>query len=196
VLQPTIDTSAVISPSAQIWGNAQIREGVSIGARTIIGNGAYLDKNVYVGSDCKIQNNALIYSPAKLFDGVFVGPGSVLTNDRYPRAITSNGTLKGADEWSPVGVTAQFGASIGAGAICVAPLNLGSWSLVAAGAVVTRDVKDYELVGGNPARHLGWVGKSGHKLVSVEENKFVCPKTNESYSLNTTTHSLTRDDDD
>ncbi len=116
------------------------------------GRGAYIDHGVVVGNDCKVQNHALVYHPAVLGDGVFVGPAAVLTNDRYPRAVTPDGALKGSDDWQPVGVMCRDGASIGARAVCVAPVTIGRWAMVAAGSVVTHDVAPYAIVGGTPAK--------------------------------------------
>jgi len=87
-----------------------------------------------------------VYEPAEVGEGVFIGPGAVLTNDTYPRAITTDGREKSSSDWVPVGVTVGKGASIGAHATCVAPLEIGQWAVVAAGAVVTRDVPPYALV--------------------------------------------------
>ena len=108
-----------------------------------------------MGDHCKVQNNALIYEPAWLEDGVFVGPAAVFTNDRFPRAITPDGSLKKAADWDPVGVRVRYGASIGAKAVCVAPVTIGRWALVAAGSVVVTDVPDFALV---PARQHGSCG--------------------------------------
>jgi len=133
-----------------------------------------------MGDNCKIQNNALVYEPAILGDGVFIGPGATLTNDLFPRAINPNGGVKSATDWDSVGVVIDAGASIGAGAVCVAPVRVGSWAMVAAGAVVTKDVKSFSLVRGVPARHVGWVGRAGHPLVSAE-GLYRCPLTGEEY---------------
>ncbi len=106
-----------------------------------------------------MQNYALVYEPAELADGVFIGPAVVLTNDTYPRAVNPDLSLKSAHDWEPVGVTIGEGASIGARAVCVAPVTIGAWATVAAGAVVTKDVPDHALVVGVPARRVGWVGQ-------------------------------------
>ena len=112
--------------------------------------------------------------------GVFIGPAVVLTNDTYPRAVGPDGSLKSAHDWTPVGVTIRDGASIGARAVCVAPVTIGRWATVAAGAVVTKDVPDFALVAGVPAKRIRWVGKAG---VPLEERggAWVCPETGERY---------------
>jgi UDP-2-acetamido-3-amino-2,3-dideoxy-glucuronate N-acetyltransferase len=159
-----IASDAVIGDGTQVWSLVQIREGASIGAECVIGRGAYIGIGVRLGDRCKIQNNALVYDPAAIGDGVFIGPGAILTNDRLPRAISPTGELKRADDWDPVGVTVETGASIGAGAVCVAPVRIGAWAMVAAGSVVVRDVPDHALVAGNPARQIGWVGRNGRRM--------------------------------
>jgi UDP-2-acetamido-3-amino-2,3-dideoxy-glucuronate N-acetyltransferase len=112
--------------------------------------------------------------------GVFIGPAVVLTNDTYPRAITPDGELKSAHDWTPVGVTIGDGASIGARAVCVAPVTIGRWATVAAGAVVTKDVPDFALVAGVPARRIRWVGKAGVPL-ERDGDLWVCPSTGDRY---------------
>lgn len=180
---PTADVSAdaKIPDSASIWHYAQVREQVEMGENCIVGRGAYIGIGVKMGDNCKVQNYALIYEPAVLGEGVFIGPAVVLTNDEYPRSITPDGKLKSGHDWVAVGVTIKKGASIGARSVCVAPVTIGAWTLVAAGSVVTRNVPDFALVAGVPARRIGWVGKAGIPLEKVEENKFKCPKTGEIY---------------
>jgi len=154
-----------IGDGTQVWNLVQIRERAEIGVECVIGRGAYIGIGVRVGDRCKIQNNALVYDPAVIGDGVFIGPGAILTNDRLPRALSPSGELKRVDDWDPVGVTIAAGASIGAGAVCVAPVRIGAWAMVAAGSVVVRDIPDHALVAGNPARQIGWVGRDGRRMV-------------------------------
>lgn len=155
-----------IGSGTKIWDLAQVREHAVIGLDCVVGRAAYIDEGVRLGDRCKVQNAALLYAPAVLADGVFVGPGAIFTNDTYPRAVNADGSAKGADDWTPTGVSVSEGASIGARAVCVAPVAIGRWATVAAGAVVTRDVPDHALVVGVPARRIGWVGKSGRRLVT------------------------------
>ena len=184
MMSPSAQVSelAKVSESAKIWDYCQIRESAEIADNVIVGRGAYIGAGVKVGKNSKIQNSALIYEPAVLEDGVFVGPGAILTNDKNPRAINLEETQKSASDWHPVGIHIKKGASIGAGAVCVAPLNIGRWAIIAAGSVVTKDVPDFALVVGNPARQVGWVGRSGWRLVQDEDSfLFVCPRTGEKY---------------
>jgi UDP-2-acetamido-3-amino-2,3-dideoxy-glucuronate N-acetyltransferase len=176
-----VDERAVIGSGTTIWHLAQIRENARIGQDCNIGRGAYVGPGVQVGNNVKLQNYSLIYEPARLGDGVFVGPAAVLTNDEYPRAVTPDGQLKSGDDWTAVGVTIAEGAAIGARAVCVAPVNVGRWALVAAGAVVVRDVPDFALVVGVPARRVGWVGRAGVPLESNGDGRFACPRTGEQY---------------
>ena len=176
-----IDVLARIGDGSQIWHLAQVRERAQIGAGCILGRGSYIGPGVILGDNCKVQNYALIYEPAVLANGVFVGPAAVFTNDVFPRAITVDGKRKDADDWDAVGVTVHTGASIGARAVCIAPVTIGAWALVAAGAVVTENVPDHALVVGVPARRIGWVGRAGIPLEPVGDDLFRCPSTGDEY---------------
>lgn len=181
-MHPSADVSefAELGEDCVIWHHAQIREGAKVGAESTVGKGAYVGVGVELGARCKIQNYALIYEPARIGTGVFVGPGAVLTNDAHPRAISTNGFLKSATDWEPEGVTVGHGASIGANATCIAPLAIGEWAVVAAGAVVTADVKPFALVAGVPARQIAWVGHAGKRL-KFDGEHFICPETQREY---------------
>lgn len=178
-----VSESAKIADSAKIWDFSQVRNGADIGENVTVGLGAYIGSKVHVGSNSKIQNYALIYEPAFLEEGVFIGPGAILTNDKFPRAINEDGTRKSASDWQAVGVRICQGASIGAGAICVAPLKIGKWAMVAAGSVVVDEVPDFGLVAGTPARRIGWVCKCGHRLSSMNESILKCPIDGSSYRI-------------
>lgn len=175
-----VSPSAIIGKGVKVWHLAQVREGAEIGANSIIGRGAYVDHGVVVGRNSKIQNYALIYSPARLGVGVFVGPAAILTNDRFPRAVTPDFELQTADDWSPAGITVGDGAAIGARAVILPGCQIGPWAMVAAGAVVTSDVPAHGLVVGTPSRQVGWVGKSGKQCVQ-EGTEWVDPATGDRY---------------
>ena len=175
-----VDPGAQIGAGSKIWHLAQIREAARLGENCVIGRGAYIGPGVVLGENCKVQNYALVYEPAVLEAGVFIGPAVVLTNDVFPRAVTPEGSLKTEDDWDKVGVTVRQGAAIGARAVCIAPVTIGEWATVAAGAVVTKNVPDFALVAGVPARRIGWVGKAGQPLVQ-EGGQWVCPGTGDAY---------------
>lgn len=176
-----VDDRAVIGSQTRVWQLAHVREEATIGADCVIGRGAYIGPGVAVGDRCKVQNHALIYEPAVLGNGVFIGPAAVLTNDMYPRAVTPEGALKTGDDWDAVGVVVGDGASIGARAVCVAPIRIGRWALIAAGAVVVADVPDFALMAGVPARRIRWVGRAAVPLDDLGGGSFVCPRTGERY---------------
>jgi acetyltransferase-like isoleucine patch superfamily enzyme len=176
-----VDGSATIGEGSSVWHLAQIRDQVEIGKKCIIGRGAYIGSGVVMGDNCKIQNYALVYEPARLGDGVFIGPAAVLTNDQFPRAVNPDLTLKNGNDWEAVGVTIDDGASIGARAVCIAPVRIGKWALVAAGAVVTKDVPDFALVAGVPAKRIRWVGRAGLPLEDIGDNLHRCPHDQSTY---------------
>lgn len=182
-MNATVKDTAQVAESSRlgdgttVWELAQIRENASLGDNCVIGRGAYVGSGVIIGDNVKLQNYALVYEPAVLGDGVFVGPAAVLTNDEFPRAVDPEGNPKRAGDWHAVGVTVNEGASLGARSVCVAPVEIGRWALVAAGAVVTKDVLDFALVAGVPARRIGWVGRAGIPLVEKHPCVWECPRT-------------------
>lgn len=175
-----VDERALVGDGSIVWDLAQVREHAHLGASCIVGRGAYVDAGVRIGDRVKIQNHALVYAPAVVGDGAFIGPAVVLTNDRYPRSVTDEGALRGADDWKAEGVVIGEGASLGARAVVLAGVRIGRWALVAAGSVVTRDVPNHALVVGNPARRRGWVGHDGVPLVA-DDGHWRCPSTGRLY---------------
>ena len=179
----SVSDASKLSDNTSVWDFAQVRENAVVGENSIIGSYAYIDANVQIGLNCKIQNRALIYDPAIIHDGVFIGPGAILTNDKNPRSVTGLGEVKSPNDWEKVGVEIFEGASVGAGAICIAPVRIGRWAQVGAGSVVTKDVSEFALVIGNPAVQVGWVGRAGKKLVTDNGIEFKCPVLGTRYQL-------------
>ncbi len=167
MIHPSADVAADarIGARTRIWDMARVREKAVIGDDCIVGRGAYIDFGVHIGDRVKIQNNALVYHGVSVASGVFIGPAAVLTNDRFPRSITADGALAGADDWTVSEIHLAEGCSVGAGAVVVAGCDVGRFATVGAGAVVTRSVPEHALVAGNPARLLGWVCACGQRLV-------------------------------
>ena len=162
-----IESAVTIGAGSKIWHDAHVRTRATIGARCVVGKGVFIDFDVVVGDDCKIQNYACVYHGVTLARGVFVGPHVVFTNDLRPRATNPDFGLLGDGDWE-VGLTAVGpGAAIGANSTIVAGVNIGAWAMVGAGAVVTHDVAPYSLVVGNPARHHAWVCRCGSKVDDV-----------------------------
>jgi UDP-2-acetamido-3-amino-2,3-dideoxy-glucuronate N-acetyltransferase len=176
-----VDSRAVLGPGTRVWHLAQIRENARLGTGCIVGRGAYVGPGVHIGNNVKLQNYALVYEPARLEDNVFIGPAAVLTNDLYPRSVDVTGKLKRPDDWEASGVVVREGASLGARVVVVPGREIGCWAMVAAGAVVTRDVPGYALFAGIPARQIGWVGRAGQRLAAEAPGKWRCPQTGELY---------------
>ena len=175
---------AVIHPTVKIWPGTSVRENAFIGEGTLIGRGVYIGPGVKIGSNCKIQNEAQIFEPTIISNGVFVGPGVIITNDKVPRAINIDSSIKGTEDWQKSQVIISEGASLGAGSIYVGKVTVGAWSMVGAGSVIVHDVKEFELVIGNPGRHVGWVGKAGFRMIYKSDNLWICPKTSALYTIN------------
>ncbi len=153
--------SARLGENVRVWQQAQIRDGARIGDNCNIGKGAYVGLDVEIGANCKIHNYALVHEGIVIGDGVFVGPHVCFANDRYPRAINPDGSLKTEAEWEMTGSAVEYGASVGARSVILPGVRIGRFALVAAGSVVTRDVPAYGLVRGNPARLVGHVCACG-----------------------------------
>lgn len=179
--------SSDIGDGTRVWHHAQVREGATIGRNCILGKGVYVDYGVQIGDNCKLQNGASIYHGATLADGVFVGPGAILTNDRLPRAINPDSSLKQEADWEVGAIHIGRGASLGAGCIILPDVTIGEFALVAAGAVVTRDVPDHGLVVGVPARLAGYVCRCARRLRFVHSegnvDLYTCATCRTSYRL-------------
>jgi UDP-2-acetamido-3-amino-2,3-dideoxy-glucuronate N-acetyltransferase len=169
-----VHPTAQIGPGTKIWHQVQVRERVRLGANCIVGKGVYIDFDVSIGDNVKIQNGALVYHGATIEDGVFIGPQACLTNDRLPRAINPDGTLKQDADWEVGKIRVCYGASVGAGAIVLPDVTIGRFAMVGAGALVTKDVPDHGLVVGVPARLIGRVCKCGRRLVEQQPGFWRC----------------------
>jgi UDP-2-acetamido-3-amino-2,3-dideoxy-glucuronate N-acetyltransferase len=155
---PRIGVGCVISAKATISLTEEIGDGCKIH------DDAYIDNDVILGKNCKIQRGVYIFAGAILEDGVFVGPGTVILNDRLPRAINPDGSLKTRNDWSAAGARIRYGAAIGGGATICPGVTIGIWALIGAGSVVAKDIGGYELAVGNPARAIGFVDRKGDRV--------------------------------
>lgn len=165
-IHPTaeVSTEAVIGDGTSIWNQAQVRERARIGSGCIIGKNVYVDTDVVIGDRVKVQNNVSVFHGVTIEDGVFVGPHVCFTNDRMPRAINPDGSLKSDADWEVSPILVRHGAALGANSTILPGVTIGRWGMVGAGSVVTRDVAEHELVAGNPARRLGSACSCGQAL--------------------------------
>lgn len=159
-----VDKTVKIGKNTKIWHYVQIRENTKIGDNCILGKNVYIDFNVKIGNNVKIQNNSSIYHGSEIEDGVFIGPHVVLTNDKNPRAVNPDLTLKSETDWKVGKIRVKKGASIGARSVILPNLIIGEFAMIGAGSVVTKDVPAYALVYGNPTKLQGYVCKCGFKL--------------------------------
>ncbi len=159
-----VEDGATIGAGSRIWHQAQVRTRARIGERCIVGKGAFVDFDVAIGDDSKLQNYACVYHGVTLGRGVFVGPHAVFTNDRRPRATDPAFAPLGDGDWDVGETIVDDGAAIGANATILPGTRIGRWAMVGAGAVVTHDVPAYALVVGTPARRLAWVCSCGARL--------------------------------
>jgi UDP-2-acetamido-3-amino-2,3-dideoxy-glucuronate N-acetyltransferase len=174
-----VDEPCTIGAKTKIWHFCHIMTNTIIGENCVFGQNVVAGPDVRVGNNCKIQNNVSLFKGVELADGVFCGPSSVFTNVLTPRA-----EVERKDEFgkTPVG----RGATIGANATIVCGNRIGAWAMIAAGAVVTKDVPDHALVAGVPARRIGWVSCAGERL----DDLLRCPRTGESYEHDPSTGGL------
>jgi acetyltransferase-like isoleucine patch superfamily enzyme len=184
-IHPTAEVSpeAVIGPGTSIWNQAQVRERARIGAGCVIGKNAYVDFDVVLGDRVKVQNNVSLFHGVTVEDGVFVGPHVCFTNDRVPRAVNVDGSVKTDDDWEVSPILVRRGAALGANSTILPGVTIGTWAMVGSGSVVTRDVGAYELVAGNPARRLGSACPCGQPLRDTEGEPFAgpCPRCGEPF---------------
>lgn len=167
-----IDDGVSVGAGTKVWHFAHILGGSKVGERCVISQNVMIGPNVTVGNGCKIQNNVSLYEGVTLEDDVFCGPSMVFTNVMFPRAHVNRRA-----EFLPTLV--RTGASIGANATIICGNTIGQYAMIGAGAVVTRDVGDFALIVGAPARRIGWVSRAGDRLKS----DLVCPRTGERYRI-------------
>ena len=171
-----IDEGCEIGKGTKIWHFSHIMKGCKIGEKCNIGQNVVVSPNVILGKNVKIQNNVSIYTGVICEDDVFLGPSMVFTNVINPRSAVIR-----RDEYKKTIV--KKGASICANATIVCGVTLGEFAFIGAGTVVTKDVKPYQLVVGNPSRHAGWMSEFGHRLNFNPEGMAICPESKEKYRL-------------
>lgn len=171
-----IDANCRIGTGTKIWHFSHIMSDCTIGEKCNIGQNVVVSPQVVLGNNVKVQNNVSIYTGVICEDDVFLGPSMVFTNVINPRSAVIR-----KDEYKQTIV--KKGASIGANATIICGNNIGEYALIGAGSVVTKEVKPYALVVGNPSRQIGWVSEYGHRLNFDDKGMAVCPETNEKYVL-------------
>lgn len=171
-----IDEGCVIGEGTNIWHFSHIMRDNQIGSHCNIGQNVVIAPKVTIGNNVKIQNNVSVYTGVTCEDDVFLGPSMVFTNIINPRSAISRKT-------EYLSTTVRKGATIGANATILCGITIGKYAFIGAGAVVTRDVPDYALVVGNPAKHQGWMSEAGYKLQFNEEKIAICPASGKKYQL-------------
>lgn len=168
-----IDENVIIGDDTKVWHFSHIQKGAQIGENCSLGQNVNISNNVKIGDGVKIQNNVSVYEGVELEDYVFCGPSMVFTNDLTPRSKYPKGT-EGYKR-----TLVKYGASIGANATIVCGNTIGRWAMIASGAVVTKNVPDYALMAGLPAKQIGWICECGIVL----KNKLTCTECNKEYLL-------------
>ena len=171
-----VDEGCVIGSGTKIWHFSHVMPGCQIGEHCNIGQNVVVSPDVVLGNNVKVQNNVSIYTGVTCDDDVFLGPSMVFTNVINPRSAINR-----RDQYARTHV--GKGASIGANATIVCGHDIGAYAFIGAGAVVTKNVPDFALVVGNPARQLGWVGEYGHRLHFNAEGVATCPESGQVYQL-------------
>ena len=171
-----VDAPCKIGKGTKIWHFCHLMPNCVIGEECILGQNVFVASEVTLGNRVKVQNNVSIYKGVTCEDEVFIGPSAVFTNVVNPRSAVER-----KNEFAPTHI--GKGATIGANATIVCGHNIGRYAIVGAGTVVTHDVLDFELVVGNPAKHVGWMSENGQKLQFDAEGFALCPVTGEKYQL-------------
>jgi UDP-2-acetamido-3-amino-2,3-dideoxy-glucuronate N-acetyltransferase len=171
-----IDPDCDIGAGCKIWHFSHIMTGSKLGKNCNIGQNVVVSPDVVLGDNCKVQNNVSIYTGVICEEDVFMGPSMVFTNVINPRSSVNR-------RGEYISTRVRRGSTIGANATIVCGIELGAFSFIGAGAVVTKDVLPYALVVGNPARQVGWMSEFGHRLHFDEHGKAVCPESHHIYQL-------------
>jgi UDP-2-acetamido-3-amino-2,3-dideoxy-glucuronate N-acetyltransferase len=180
-----VDPGATLGSECRVWHWVHISAKAVIGSRCVFGQNVFIGNEVRIGNQVKIQNNVSVYDNVSLEDDVFCGPSMVFTNVINPRSAVER-----KSEYQPTLV--KKGATLGANCTIVCGVTIGRYAFVGAGAVVTKDVADYALVVGNPAKQIGWMGEFGVRLESTTDGNWICPQTKVIFQE--TEHGLSRID--
>src|SRR5690554_1603460 len=180
-----IDSDCIIGNDSKIWHFSHIMSHCTIGEKCNIGQNVVVSPQVTLGNNVKVQNNVSLYTGVVCEDDVFLGPSMVFTNILNPRSA-----IVRKSEY--VETIVKKGASIGANATIVCGITIGSYALIGAGAVVTKNVKPFALIVGNPGRQIGWVSEYGHTLHFDKHNKATCPDSNQTYVLDVENQEIVR----
>ena len=173
-----VDDNVVIDEGTKIWHFSHVQKGARIGKNSVLGQNVNVGTNVVIGNFVKIQNNVSVYEGVELEDYVFCGPSMVFTNIIDPR---SKYPQVGSQYY--IKTLVKEGASLGANCTIVCGHTVGKFAFIGAGAVVTKDVPDYALVVGNPAKQIGWLSEAGQKLIFDSDGIAYCSKSNKKYKL-------------
>jgi len=172
-----VEDKVTIGQDTKIWHFAHIRHGTKIGKNCVIGKSVFIDFETEIGDNVKIQNHAIIYHKAIVEDGVFIGPNVCFTNDKIPRAINTDGSIKSANDWQVSTIKIGRGSSIGGHSVILPGVEIGEFALIGAGAVVTKNIPSFALSFGNPARIRGFVCRCGKKIEKfLESNEVIVGK--------------------
>lgn len=171
-----VDAGAMLGQGTHVWHFAHVCAGARIGSGCSLGQNAFVGNDVRIGDRVKIQNNVSVYDSVVLEDDVFCGPSMVFTNVYNPRAAVVR-----KDQYRPTRV--RRGATLGANCTIVCGVTIGEYAFIAAGALINRDVADFALMAGVPARRIGWIGRHGERLIFAPDGSAVCRHTGDVYAL-------------
>ncbi|MBC7389935.1 MAG: N-acetyltransferase [Opitutaceae bacterium] len=171
-----IDQNCSIGANTKIWHFSHIMENCIIGEKCNIGQNCVVSPEVVLGNNVKIQNNVSVYTGVICEDDVFIGPSAVFTNILNPRSA-----IPRKNQYKKTYI--KKGASIGANSTILCGITIGAYALIGAGSVITKDVKPYSLVIGNPGKQTGWVSEYGHKLIFDQDNQAMCTEEKSFYNL-------------